>query len=692
MLKRSEILIYYGISLCVLIGHFWILESYMPENEGINIHENNIENYNIKKEILNEESIIIDNFNPEEYKETFNDDLVIFNNSISYNLSFDKSGSLGSCARKDTLFTDEEIKTNWNYKDYSLCKASLNYLVEVNNNFIQFKCNNNEVSSILLDDLSPPTFGGMAKGLNWIKSTGEDLKNSEYALINCGSLIYSYVFNRFKPIVSQRNQKIRKAISKDSRPLTVLLLVFDSVSRNSAYINLKHTIHYFNNQIKQGKYKEKYSVYDFKYANVANLTTRGNMVQILYGQTEEYHNEFLQGCRPTINNQSTQYLTLQKDALWSYFSSLGYVTLFSMDTIYDYLSLSTGRKIEADHVFTNFWRVAKKAYSYSEFAQQQRCFGDQNAHFYSLNYTLQFLENYKEHNRFGYVHISAAHEDTGNVKTIDDDLANFLDKMLKLFDNKNEDVVLMILGDHGRFNINLTFNEKGYRDHRNPMSFIILNQELEKRLGSKIFLEHNVNNIIGRFDIHATLKSLASSPYKNLTWDSYNKIKQKIPVNDTVSLFHEKISFDRQCKDIGVSDDYCLCKDFIGINITDTKEKKIIDQILSLVTDHLNKQIKDRIQCNEASVSEVISASKFQFNPREHQDSLYKLEFELEGKITANATVHFSTKARADNFKLILHGEFHPYTYFQYEQRVVCFIQIFELHLNNTCKEQLCIC
>ena len=363
-----------------------------------------------------------------------------------------------------------------------------------------------------------------------------------------------------------------------------------------------------------------------------------------------------------------------------------------MDTIYDYLSLSTGRKIEADHVFTNFWRVAKKAYSYSEFAQQQRCFGDQNAHFYSLNYTLQFLENYKEHNRFGYVHISAAHEDTGNVKTIDDDLANFLDKMLKLFDNKNEDVVLMILGDHGRFNINLTFNEKGYRDHRNPMSFIILNQELEKRLGSKIFLEHNVNNIIGRFDIHATLKSLASSPYKNLTWDSYNKIKQKIPVNDTVSLFHEKISFDRQCKDIGVSDDYCLCKDFIGINITDTKEKKIIDQILSLVTDHLNKQIKDRIQCNEASVSEVISASKFQFNPREHQDSLYKLEFELEGKITANATVHFSTKARADNFKLILHGEFHPYTYFQYEQRVVCFIQIFELHLNNTCKEQLCIC
>ena len=94
--------------------------------------------------------------------------------------------------------------------------------------------------------------------------------------------------------------------------------------------------------------------------------------------------------------------------------------------------------------------MATKIYSYSEFAENQRCLGSENAHYYSMNHTYQFFNNYKEHNRFGYVHISAAHEDTGNVKTIDDDLLNFLIKMLELFDNKQEDLAIMLIGDHGR--------------------------------------------------------------------------------------------------------------------------------------------------------------------------------------------------------------------------------------------------
>ena len=44
--------------------------------------------------------------------------------------------------------------------------------------------------------------------------------------------------------------------------------------------------------------------------------------------------------------------------------------------------------------------------------------------------------------RFWYVHISAANEDSGNVKTVDADLVEFLQNILKRFNNTNENLVL----------------------------------------------------------------------------------------------------------------------------------------------------------------------------------------------------------------------------------------------------------
>lgn len=69
-----------------------------------------------------------------------------------------------------------------------------------------------------------------------------------------------------------------------------------------------------------------------------------------------------------------------------------------------------------------------------------------------LNYLNQYVKNYKNYNRFAYVHLSTAHEATGTViRTADDDLASFFKVLLDFFkQNPDEDFVIHLMSDHGK--------------------------------------------------------------------------------------------------------------------------------------------------------------------------------------------------------------------------------------------------
>jgi hypothetical protein len=56
--------------------------------------------------------------------------------------------------------------------------------------------------------------------------------------------------------------------------------------------------------------------------------------------------------------------------MWGIARSLGYVTMFGFDTVYDFLSRSMSRKIETDHMASNFWKAATKARVYEEFGKK----------------------------------------------------------------------------------------------------------------------------------------------------------------------------------------------------------------------------------------------------------------------------------------------------------------------------------
>ena len=70
----------------------------------------------------------------------------------------------------------------------------------------------------------------------------------------------------------------------------------------------------------------------------------------------------------------------------------------------------------ADHVSETFFCAA---YRFSRFdsdkhkAHEQRCLGDHMYHWYLMNYTLSFSENYRGANQWAYNHFTAAHEISG---------------------------------------------------------------------------------------------------------------------------------------------------------------------------------------------------------------------------------------------------------------------------------------
>ena len=513
---------------------------------------------------------------------------------ISYKIAYNYTNELKKntiCTIPDHSFSENEVKLYWDYKPYGKCKTSTNDQISIKDNILYAKCQSGKIPSIQLDDRKPQTFGGKAPRQRWEETSKKDLEDAEYVNVLCEKeSTYSYVFSRFKGSVSEKAKNTANLISKTWKPLSVVFIVFDSVSRENSFRFLKKSTNFITKVISTGNYSNFVS-YDFKYSNVADLSTRDNLVRMLYGDTQANHEKILKGARINSFNPSSIYIDLQEKALWSYFSKLGYVTYFSFDTNFDYFGLSTGRYIQTDHQFLNFWKAAKRVYGYTEFKEGQRCLGDQNAHWFSFNHSLQFYNNYRLHNRFGYIHVSAAHENSGNIQTVDEDFEEYLKNILFLFNNTDENLAFVILSDHGRGNTNLNFDKRGFYDHRLPMFFLIMDKDLENKLASKETLKHNTNHLIGRFDINLSLKTIAKVPYQNFDLQEYQNLKSSYSCDDVLSLFHEKISINRTCDNIGVKKELCLCNDYEIVNLDLDHEQIIINEIIEISLEYIKNTL-----------------------------------------------------------------------------------------------------
>ena len=514
-------------------------------------------------------------------------------------------------------------------------------LVRVKNNSLTLNCDRG--AYLLGTNPQEELLGNVDFPLHWQSyNSSVDLGTTEFAFAKCTGQRASkqgFLFNRFNSTASKRALGVSKSISSEFNPLSVFLIVFDSVSRQHFYRNFPETIRYLNQEIAN---QSNFLVYDFLVNNARGDNTIPNMVPLLYGYKLESHLMRLKGFNYEDPEDWWKFHKLQEEALWKHYEQMGFVTMFGFDTIWDFLSKCTGRKIRTDHVATNFWHAAKKVFGYEDSKKQQRCLGEHHSHYFMLNYSKQFLQNYEGHNRFGYVHLSPGHEKTGTViRTADSDVKEFFREILNYYRSNQEDFVIMFASDHGKQPPEQDTSVEGYYENLLPVHLVISNKEYISRLGPQTheILQHNTKRLVSRLDWHLTFKHLAVSPYGVLSKNSelYSAWKGHTDSQKAVSVFLEKIPHNRSCEDVDIPSFLCTCELLEPVPIDQAVKEKPIQDLIALGIEHINNSVEPSNGiCTAVSFSEVLeakakkaSSTNYRIRVSVNEDS--KAVFELHG-------------------------------------------------------------
>jgi hypothetical protein len=402
------------------------------------------------------------------------------------------------------------------------------------------------------------------------------LKETEWAYGSCKSskeiqgAAYSFTEN---PEVSKRvknqMQKMQEKLNKTSktRPLTVINLFLDSISRKTFYRRLPKTISFLNNLN-----RKDFKLYDFKLHTSVADNSLPNLFPLWTGHhySEKTRKEMQEN---KLKNDDLIY----NISIWKDFKEKGWVSLFGVEFCNHYFAYGIGRSPRVDHLMSQFWCGARSMVGYSDTSHDQRCIGSKYSHEYLFEYLLQYTRGYKGLNKWAHVMCVTAHDDTGTViATLDNDLSKFLMKLVE----SSDEFVLFFGADHGMRYGEWYKNENGGQEHRLPLMVMLARSTLVDRIeGADQALRYNSGMLMTKKDLFHVLKTLSVVPYTN----SFND-----DGSDGVDLLRFKIPRNRKCEDAGVPVEYCPCNQFQEVP---SQWDPLTKQIAQLTIDEINESI-----------------------------------------------------------------------------------------------------
>lgn len=544
--------------------------------------------------------------------------------------------------------------------DYPICEVINPEFIKYNKTHLINDCKSDSFYSL---GLAPEdeVFGRVSYDFSWSNLNSDvETKNREFAFVKCNEKRNAGVFLKYNSEAVERARNISKSIEinlgikKSGRPLTVFLIIFDSLSRYHMYRNFPQSLKYLNDSIGKGEFKDHFIMHDFLINHAHGENTIPNMIPYLFGYSFNYHRLRLKNYDYQNPEHEQAFKDIQKDSIWKHYEKMGFITMFGFDIIWDFLVPAVGRKVLTDHVFTNFWKASSKVFGTDNYINKHSCFGSHDSHYYMLKYVQEYLKTYEGLNRFGYVHITTAHEKSGTIiKTVDDDLHQFLQSVLKQYNaNKNEDIVLVLGGDHGKHVSETDYIREGWLENMLPSQMIISNKNFVQKMKMEKILNINKGRLISRPDWHLTLKHLSTSPYGFLRKDSnlYKHWKTTTDTDNTISIFMEEAPATRTCKDLNIEQYLCVCLPYKEMTREEIEENIFIIEIISLAFQSINQNQNTAI-CQELSFNKVIYAAE-----REIGEGLtiYRLRVTINENIDVVFEIFgstFSEKSKDINFR-----------------------------------------
>lgn len=531
-------------------------------------------------------------------------------------------------------FDSYNEKYFFRFKSYDQCNFNSTFTF-YNNTYYLAKPPDTELIVIQGCNRADEQFGGGK--LEFPKIFPEDNltinDNCEYFYVRHGNSSGNAMLrNVYKQEYASKAKNITETIIKSSgttdfRPLTVVMFVVDSVSRQGLYRNLKKTVEWMNEDVatNDGEFVKDFVVYDFKLINAIEAFTVPNLVPLLYGMSKEQALEKLGLADIDKKEDEHKFIELQQNySLFSHFKSLGYVTMFLNDVVTDYLSKVTGRTIISDHQASNFWKLGKEFYKYDDFNNNDQCIGEYPPHYYSLKYLSEFLKNYQSHNRFAYVHINTAHAGIGTRLNIaDSDFKTFFKDLFHLYKQSQEDILFVFMSDHGTSRGDF-ISLNGLAERVNPFQLIISNKRLIKSLNAQKVLEINTQRLVSRYDVYRSLKNIAWVPYGIMNNSIDDRIYTEIK---SVNVFNTEVMINRTCDEAGVKENYCLAVKFEDIDPISLATDDVLNFAVMESVNMING-ILEKTDCQKYSLRIVFRIQKLQMEKgKDLNNAHYLIQF-----------------------------------------------------------------
>lgn len=446
-----------------------------------------------------------------------------------------------------------------------------------------------------------------------------NISGTEWAFASCSSKNdiqgAAVVFKEKKSVTNTVKAKMQELENKfqvnKTKPITIINVFLDSISRSSFFRRLPKTVDLINSLN-----RSLFKVYDFKIHSVLADNTLPNLYPLWAGKNY----------RPESQKKQNWNKKQDKDliydfSLWKFLKEQGWVTFFQVEFCKNYFTVGVGKKPEVDHLFGQFWCGAKELLGYSEVSSKPRCVGGKYAHQVSFEYLKQYINSYPGLNKWAHLGSLSAHESSGSlIDTYDDDTTDLLHNITNL----PNDFILFLAADHGHRYGEWYKSENGLQEHHLPTLVIIASNSLIESIKfSDDALRHNSNNLITKKDIYESIKFLSQVPY------GQTSSPLEFIQNDRVNLFKHKVSINRDCLLLKIPVEYCPCNNFQRL---DSKFKSLIEKVADLTVQEINRvvltsDLDSKDLCKLVQVDEVLHGELV----KERKKALIKVWFRLKG-------------------------------------------------------------
>uniref|UniRef100_A0A182WHQ3 Uncharacterized protein n=1 Tax=Anopheles minimus TaxID=112268 RepID=A0A182WHQ3_9DIPT len=370
---------------------------------------------------------------------------------------------------------------------------------------------------------------------------------------------------RPQPNVRERIDKFNGRTEK--RPLSVLMIGIDSISRLNLIRAMPHTAQLLYDM----------GWFELKGYNKIDDNTYPNLMAILTG----YNNSLAYSvCNPKKVGQLEEC-----PFMWKYFADNGYATAYAEDEAsintfnyhkYGFVTQPT------DHYFRPVALAAEKNLSKKMKNSLTFCLGYQNYADYIYQYALDFASQYRNDPYFGLFWTNTfSHNDISDPSSMDLRMKYYIERLEERGILNNSMVVFF--SDHGLRFGPVRMLLTGWLEERLPFNFIWLPDWFREEHPEIVqALKINRNRLTNPYDLHATLKHVLELSGR------IDNLPGPLSCPNCQSIFVEA-PWNRSCEETAIESHWCTCANFQPID----KRSPMVQRAIAFVIDYVNRDLED---------------------------------------------------------------------------------------------------